>query len=65
MADKSFQIEFEVERPTKNTIRFKEKTMNGQPPKIDTLYVQKWALPEDVKRLKVTVEVFEQTPATK
>lgn len=29
---------------TKNCYRFDEKTENGMPPKIGTLYVQKWAL---------------------
>lgn len=29
---------------TKNCFRFDERTENGMPPKIGTLYVQKWAL---------------------
>jgi hypothetical protein len=34
---------FQVERETKNTVRYQEQT-NGKPPAIGTLYVQKWLL---------------------
>jgi len=50
---------FEVERETKNTIRFAEVEGNGAPI-IGTLYVQKWAVKNlkdgEVKRITVTVE---------
>ena len=37
---------FELEKETKNTIRYTEKPETGKPPAIGTIYVQKWALPE-------------------
>ena len=38
-------IQLRKERETKNTIRFEElENEEGNPPLIDTLYVQKWAL---------------------
>ena len=36
--------QFKLEKETKGTFRYAEETA-GQPLKIDTLYVQKWALP--------------------
>ena len=36
-------LTFKQERETKNTIRFQEE---GDPPKIGTLYISKWALPK-------------------
>lgn len=50
------ETEFEFERPTKRTYRFRETV---KPPKIGVLYVQKSALPGQPKRLRVTVEVLE------
>jgi len=47
---------FEVEKETKNTIRYAE-VAEGQPPVIGTIYVQKWALEGIPKRVKVTLEV--------
>jgi len=38
------EIRFELERETKNTIRYTEVPEAGQPPRVGTLYVQKWAL---------------------
>jgi len=42
------EIRFELERATKNTIRYTEVPEAGQPPRVDTLYItlygQKWAL---------------------
>lgn len=35
-------VKFQKEKDTKNTIRFKEIPEEGQPPRIGTLYVQKW-----------------------
>ena len=52
----AFTVTFETERETKNTIRYAEVVENGQPPKIGTLYVQKWVLGQDPpNRLVVTV----------
>ena len=49
-------ITFTVERETKNTVRYQEKT-DGKPPAIGTLYVQKWALGDNVPQtLSVTIQ---------
>jgi hypothetical protein len=48
------EIEFEFERETKGTYRFKEI---GDTPKVGTLYVKKYALAERPEKLKVTIEV--------
>ena len=47
---------FEIEKETKNTIRYQE-VAEGQPPVIGTIYVQKWALEGTPKKVKVTLEV--------
>jgi len=49
-------IRFELERETKNTIRYTEAPDAGQPPRVGTLYVQKWALGQlPPRRLVVTL----------
>jgi hypothetical protein len=49
---------FELEKETKNTIRYTEKPGAGKPPAIGTIYIQKWALPEPTPHtITVTVEV--------
>ena len=49
------EIEFELERATKNTYRFQEKDFGN--PAIGTLYVQKSVFgSNEPKKLKVTVE---------
>ena len=55
----TIEREFEMEKETKNTVRYAEVTA-GQPPVIGTLYIQKWALKGPPKKLKVTIEVVEQ-----
>ena len=47
---------FELEKETKNTIRYAE-VAEGQPPVIGTIYVQKWALKGTPKKVKVTLEL--------
>ena len=47
---------FEVEKETKNTVRYTEVAEEGQPPVIGTIYVQKWALKGIPKKVKVTLE---------
>ena len=48
---------FELEKETKNTIRYTEKAESGKPPAIGTIYIQKWALPEPTPQsITVTVE---------
>ena len=48
---------FEVDKETKNTIRYSEQT-SGQPPAMGTLYIQKWALADNTPK-KITVKVQE------
>jgi len=50
-----FTVKFIREKETKNTVKYAEQPEPGQPPKIGTLYVQKWAA-GDVTALMVTVE---------
>jgi hypothetical protein len=52
-----FTATFVREKETKNTIRFQEEPEGGQPPRIGSLYVQKWAVGSSQK-LKVTVEML-------
>lgn len=52
------QASFELEKETKNTIRYTEKPESGKPPAIGTIYIQKWALPDPTpKSITVTVDV--------
>ena len=51
------KIEFEREKETKNTVRFQEVPNKGEPPRVGTLYIQKWAVGSDVTKLTVTIEV--------
>jgi len=49
------ELNFTLERETKNTIRYAEDA-TGKPPAIGTLYVQKWLLgTEPPKNLIVTI----------
>ncbi|MBM4030153.1 MAG: hypothetical protein FJ291_00015 [Planctomycetes bacterium] len=52
-----FRLLFEFEKATKNTLKYAEKPEAGQPPRIGSLYVQKWALGtgEPPRTLTVTV----------
>ena len=54
-----FSLLFEFEKATKNTLKYAEKPEAGQPPRIGSLYVQKWALGtgEPPRQLTVTVSV--------
>lgn len=50
-------VRMELEKETKNTIRYEERPEGGQPPRIGTLYIQKWALPNPhPKVIMVTIE---------
>ena len=42
MMDK-FSISFRFEKETKNTYKYEERPESGQPPRIGTLYLKKWA----------------------
>jgi len=52
-----FEVVFTLEKSTKNTWKYGEQPESGQPPRIGSLYVQKWALGEEPpKRIRVTVQ---------
>lgn len=57
-ANDKFTAVFEYDKPTKNTFKYGEKPEPEQPPRIGSLYVQKWAFGGDspAQRLRVTVE---------
>ena len=45
------------EKETKNTVKYTEEPQTGQPPRIGSLYIQKWAMDGDPpRRIKLTVE---------
>lgn len=48
-------IEFEYEKETKNSVRYKEVPAPGQAPIVGTLYVQKWYA-GDAKHIEVSIE---------
>jgi len=50
-------VEFAFERATKNTFRYQEVVEPGYPPKIGTIYIQKWIVGNKAPaKLKVTIE---------
>lgn len=48
-------VKFEIEKETKNSVRYKEVPAAGQAPIIGSLYVQKW-FAGNTKNLEVTIE---------
>ena len=58
-ASDTFTAFFHCEKATKNTFKYSEKPEPGQPPRIGSLYVQKWAFGTESppQRLRVTVEI--------
>ena len=52
------EIEFEMEKETKNTIRYAEVLGDdGMPPAIKTLYLQKWIFGKENPPAKVKVVI--------
>ena len=53
----SFKMVFQFEKATKNTYKYEEGPESGQPPRIGSLYVQKWVLSpgNPPRQLAVTV----------
>ncbi len=49
---------FTLERETKNTYVFQEDASSG-PPKVGTLYAQKWSFDTPLRRIRVSIEVLE------
>ncbi len=56
--ENQFTVTFTKEKETKNTVRFQEDAQDGQPPRIGSLYIQKWAI-SGAKKVKVTVEILD------
>ena len=56
MPTKSKTLIFKKIKETKNTCKFEEQTPTGEPPIVQTLYVQKWFVGTE-EEVKVTVEV--------
>ena len=48
-------VQFEDEKETKNSVRYKEVPEEGKPPMVGSLYVQKW-FAGSTKNLSVTLE---------
>ena len=62
-ASEKFSALFEYEKATKNTFKYSEKPELGQPPRIGSLYVQKWAFGGEnpPQKLRVTVEMVSES----
>lgn len=54
--ESEFVAVFKWEKDTKNTAKFEEVPPAGQPPRIGSLYLQKWAA-NGARELEVTVRV--------
>ena len=56
--DGKLALAFRFEKATKNTFKYEERPEAGQPPRIGTLYLQKWAFGTETppERLRVTVQ---------
>ncbi len=53
------EADFELEKETKNTVRYQEEVADGKPPIVRTIYVQKWTLPKPYPKrihIKITAE---------
>lgn len=48
-------IQFEIEKETKNSVRYKEVPEEGEAPIVGSLYVQKW-FAGNSKKIQVTIE---------
>lgn len=48
-------VKLTIDKETKNTIRFEEKTEDGKPPVIGTMYIPKWVV-GDTKEIEVTIK---------
>ncbi|WP_279244595.1 hypothetical protein [Candidatus Litorirhabdus singularis] len=48
-------VKFEIEKETKNSVRYKEVPAEGQAPIVGSLYVQKW-FAGNTKNLEVSIK---------
>ncbi|WP_273285945.1 MULTISPECIES: hypothetical protein [Reinekea] len=53
---KTEQVQFEFEKETKNSVRFKEVPSEGKAPIVGSLYVQKW-FAGSAKSLQISIEL--------
>ena len=54
-------IKLKLEKATKNTYRYQEEPEEGQPPVLNTLYVQKWFLGNPAPaEIRVSIEPIEK-----
>ena len=53
MSDKI--VKFEIEKETKNSVRYKETPAEGTAPIVGSLYVQKW-FAGSTKHLEITID---------
>ena len=62
-ANDRFTAFFEYGKATKSTFKYSEKPEPGQPPRIASLYVQKWTFGTETppQRLRVTVETASES----
>jgi len=51
----SVTVNFEYEKETKNSVRYKEVPEEGKAPIVGTLYIQKWYA-GDSKQLSITID---------
>jgi hypothetical protein len=55
--ESAVKMAFSLDRATKNTFKYEEQPESGQPLRVGSLYVQKWALGGDPpKRITVTIQ---------
>ena len=52
-----FNTVFEFEKATKTTFKYNEKPETGQPPRIGSLYIQKWVVGAENPPRELTVSV--------
>ena len=47
-------VKFNIEKETKNSVRYKEEPEDGKAPIVGTLYIQKW-FAGDTKTIEITI----------
>ena len=56
-----FTAAFSLSKATKNTYKYEEQPEAGQPPRIGSLYIQKWALGAGTPPQALTINVSGQS----
>lgn len=52
------KLKFEIEKENKNSVRYKELVVDGVPPILGSVYVQKWYC-GNAKQIEITIEKCE------